>query len=104
MLVLRLQFCSLSQTFIFSDKGRDMVDFLHHGLSFHLAREFNYKDDDADIKVRIERAFLMTDIHARKIGVMSSGSTVALCLIKVQRLFSLDLISESLQRARCCLL
>jgi len=67
--------------------GRDIVDFLEHGLAFHVARELRGDnggggDDDDDLKKRIERAFLMADIHSRQAGLITSGSTVAMCLIK----------------------
>lgn len=58
------------------------MNFLEHGLSFHVAQELAI-DDDSDIQTRLQRAFLMTDIHARHAGVMTSGATVAACLVKV---------------------
>jgi serine/threonine protein phosphatase PrpC len=60
--------------------GRDMVDFLEHGLNWHVAREL-HAPDDSDMKTRLERAFLMCDIHARQAGIMSSGATAAICLV-----------------------
>ena len=78
--------------------GRDMVTFLRDGLIHHVAYELTVEDDDNDaenrntnaskdsfddMRRRLERAFLVTDIHARQSGILSSGSTVALCLIKV---------------------
>ena len=61
-----------------------MVDFLEHGLSFHIANELNTVDETVDIETRLVRAFLMADIHAKKAGVNSSGATVATCLVKVR--------------------
>lgn len=64
--------------------GRDMVDFLEHGMSFHIAQELAFADDGTlDMETRLVRAFLMADIHATKAGVKSSGATVAVCLVKV---------------------
>jgi len=73
--------------------GRDIVDFLEHGLSYHMARELQHtatttsseedEGDDVSLQTRIERAFLMADVHARQSGLLTSGSTVALCLVKV---------------------
>jgi hypothetical protein len=40
--------------------------------------------DDVSLKTRLERAFLMTDIHARQAGVIHSGATVACCLVEVR--------------------
>jgi hypothetical protein len=59
------------------------VNFLEHGLSFHVAQELAF-EDDSDIQTRLQRAFLMTDIHARHAGVLTSGATVAACLVKVR--------------------
>lgn len=62
--------------------GREIVNFLEHGLSFHVAQEMAI-EDESDIQTRLQRAFLITDIHARHAGVLTSGATVAACLIKV---------------------
>lgn len=59
-----------------------MVDFLEHGLSFHVAQELAVPD--VDIEQQLVRAFLMTDIHAKHAGIAASGATVALCLVKVR--------------------
>lgn len=64
--------------------GRDMVDFLEHGLSYHIAQELSVVDDTINMETRLVRAFLMADIHATKAGVKSSGATVAICLLKVR--------------------
>eukprot|EP00934_Nitzschia_sp_Nitz4_P004749 Nitzschia sp. Nitz4//scaffold328_size19456//7898//9144//NITZ4_008720-RA/size19456-processed-gene-0.21-mRNA-1//-1//CDS//3329547971//4739//frame0 len=64
--------------------GRDMVEYLEHGLSFHVAQELQV-DDDATISERLERAFLMADIHSKQLGVKTSGATVAVCLVKKPR-------------------
>lgn len=63
--------------------GREIVNFLEHGLSYHVAQEMAV-DDESDIQTRLQRAFLMTDIHARHAGVLTSGATVAACLVKVR--------------------
>jgi hypothetical protein len=63
--------------------GRDMVDFLEKGLIHHVAEELGCQKDNADTATRLERAFLMADIHSHQAGVQSSGATVAVCLIKV---------------------
>mmetsp|Transcript_35551 Transcript_35551/g.51948 ORF Transcript_35551/g.51948 Transcript_35551/m.51948 type:complete len:315 (+) Transcript_35551:167-1111(+) len=67
--------------------GRDMVDFLEEALVPNIAQELNYKDPtltehDNDILIRLERAFLLTDIQSRMAGLVTSGATVAICLIK----------------------
>jgi hypothetical protein len=102
--------------------GRDMVDYLEHGLVFHVGEELRAapisttqedydvgggdrdneehrqdENDDGnanshptrtndviinDIPIRLERAFLMADIHSKTLGVKTSGATVALCLVK----------------------
>jgi hypothetical protein len=60
-----------------------MVDFLEKGLTHHVAEELGCQKDNADTATRLERAFLMADIHSHQAGVESSGATVALCLVKV---------------------
>lgn len=65
--------------------GRDMVDFLEHALSHHLAQELLI-DESVPLSTRLERAFLVTDIHALRSGITSSGATVACCVIQVSEL------------------
>mmetsp|Transcript_15472 Transcript_15472/g.38528 ORF Transcript_15472/g.38528 Transcript_15472/m.38528 type:complete len:390 (-) Transcript_15472:1468-2637(-) len=119
--------------------GRDCVDYLEHGLVFHIAEELKapgssspssssseqetftgtearsgggggphheeeHRQDEVlvttgshhqkneegevvidDIPSRLERAFLMADIHSKCLGVQTSGATVALCLVKRHR-------------------
>jgi len=60
------------------------VDFLEQGMTYHVSQELSCTADDAPISVRLERAFLMADIHAKQAGVQTSGATVALCLVKVR--------------------
>ena len=63
-----------------------MVEYLEHGLQYHVAQELQQQDDDggddaSSIAVRLERSFLMADIHSRQLGVSQSGATVACCLV-----------------------
>ena len=82
----------------FRTKGRDMVEYLEHGLLFHIAHELKHRgheshdqknnenddhDDEATILERLERAFLMADIHSNQLGITTSGATVAVCLVQV---------------------
>ncbi|KAL7579622.1 hypothetical protein ACA910_007986 [Epithemia clementina (nom. ined.)] len=81
--------------------GRDMVDFLEHAMPFHVAQELEDDDDSPliiidnndnknitkkqalpSMETRLERAFLMADLHARQVGITASGATVAICLVK----------------------
>ena len=62
--------------------GREMVEYLESFLAYHLAAELKH-DDDAPMQVRLERAFLVADIHATQCGVSTSGATVVTCLVKV---------------------
>ena len=62
--------------------GRDIVDYLERHLSRNLAQELAHDDDAADVATRIERALLLTDIQSRRANLMTSGSTVVLCLTK----------------------
>ena len=61
-----------------------MVDFIQHALPFHVAQELDtLEGEEEDRKQKVLRAFLMADIHARQVGILSSGAAVALCLIQV---------------------
>lgn len=60
-----------------------MVDFLDAVFLPNVATELNHDDPQADIRSRLERAFLFTDIQSRMMGVQTSGATVALCLVDV---------------------
>jgi hypothetical protein len=60
-----------------------MVEYLEHGLSYHVAQELKCQDD-ATMATRLERAFMMADIHSNQLGVTMSGATVAVCLVKVR--------------------
>ena len=64
--------------------GRDMVDFIQHAMPFHVAQELDTLDDeDEDAhKLKLLRAFLMADIHARKLNITSSGAAVAVALVQ----------------------
>lgn len=62
--------------------GRDMVEYLEHGLSYHVSQELKCQDQ-ATILQRLERAFLIADIHSTQVGVTMSGATVAVALVKV---------------------
>ena len=62
--------------------GREMVEYLESFLSFHVAEELRH-NDGADVATRMERAFLIADIHATQCGVSTSGATVITCLLKV---------------------
>ena len=59
-----------------------MVEYLEHGLSYHVAQELQCPDQ-ASILSRLERAFLIADIHSNQIGVTMSGATVAVGLVRV---------------------
>lgn len=53
-------------------------------MPFHVAQELDTMEGDEETrKLKVLRAFLMADIHARKVGITSSGAAVALCLVKV---------------------
>ena len=60
--------------------GRDIVDFLEEALADNVARELAH-DDDASVETRLQRAFLMTDIQSKQMGLVTSGATVAVCLL-----------------------
>lgn len=62
--------------------GRDMVDYLEHGLEFFIAQELR-REDNSDMATRLRRSFIMADVHAAQQGVKTSGATVVVCLVKV---------------------
>ena len=54
-------------------------------MPFHVAQELDTMEGDEETrKMKILRAFLMADIHARKVGIISSGAAVVICLIQVR--------------------
>ncbi|VEU43784.1 unnamed protein product, partial [Pseudo-nitzschia multistriata] len=86
--------------------GRDIVEFLEDALLFHVSAELQIDPPENvvagsgssaststggrekrttthgdSIPARLERAFLITDIHSKTMGLMSSGATVAMCLV-----------------------
>ena len=77
--------------------GREIVDFLEAHLSSNIAQELRHdvsptkegdycsreKDRSASILERIECGFLLTDIQSYQAGLMTSGATATVCLIKV---------------------
>lgn len=59
-----------------------MAEYLEYFLAHHVAQELNH-NDDATIATRLERAFLLADIHAKQCGVSAfCGATVLVCLVK----------------------
>lgn len=58
------------------------MNFLEETLAENVARELSHKDDDdASMETRLERAFLMTDVQSKQMGLNTSGATVAVCLV-----------------------
>jgi len=57
------------------------VEFLEPFLCENIAEELNCIDND-DILRRLERAFLITDVQSKMMGIQTSGATVVVCLIK----------------------
>ena len=71
-----------------------MVEYLHEALSFHVAQELSHNDGD-DLPTKLERAFLIADIHSKTVGVQLSGATVAMCLIQVSTVYIMHISSLS---------
>mmetsp|Transcript_92538 Transcript_92538/g.188396 ORF Transcript_92538/g.188396 Transcript_92538/m.188396 type:complete len:386 (-) Transcript_92538:2127-3284(-) len=80
--------------------GRDIVEFLEDALLYHVSEELQTEQQTDDPSIgndvnddiqtittndsipdRLERAFLMVDIHSKARGLTNSGATVALCLV-----------------------
>ena len=65
--------------------GRDIVEFLEDGLLYHVSHELQIEERDplsnGSILARLERSFLMADIHSKALGLTNSGATVAVCLV-----------------------
>jgi serine/threonine protein phosphatase PrpC len=92
---------SSSSVVVVIPSGREMADFLRHAMAFHVAEEMEYgqqlqqqqqqqhnNEDDAKDKKKddnlmrqLGRAFLAADVHAKQVGIATSGATVAVCLI-----------------------
>jgi serine/threonine protein phosphatase PrpC len=59
------------------------VEFVQHAMPFHMAQELDTMEGDEETrKLKVLRAFLMTDIYARKVGILSSGAAVAVALVQ----------------------
>ena len=61
--------------------GRQIVDFLDENLERNIALEL-LQPDEADIKERLMRAFLITDMQSRRNDITVSGATAVCALIK----------------------
>ncbi|KAL3919859.1 MAG: hypothetical protein SGILL_003540 [Bacillariaceae sp.] len=69
--------------------GRQMVEYLEDGLLFHVSAEMNAPEMEAregsdggvTTLQRLERAFLMADVHSKTLNITTSGATVAVCLV-----------------------
>ncbi len=73
--------------------GRDIVEFCEDGLLYHVCQELQIEEKDPNndgdddnvsddsIHARLERSFLMADIHSKALGLTNSGATVAMCLV-----------------------
>jgi serine/threonine protein phosphatase PrpC len=61
--------------------GRQIVDFLDETLERNIGLEL-LQPDDADIKERLMRAFLITDMQSRRNDITVSGATAVCALIK----------------------
>lgn len=61
--------------------GRQIVDFLDETLERNIGLEL-LQPDDADIKERLMRAFLITDMQSRQNDITVSGATAVCALIK----------------------
>jgi hypothetical protein len=76
------------------EQGREMVDFLKYALHYHIGQEWNMTNVPPNehlscVKEQLERAFLITDIHAQHAlqqttATHLSGATVAICLLQVR--------------------
>jgi len=61
--------------------GRQIVDFLDENLERNIALEL-LQPDNADIKERLMRAFLITDMQSRRNDITVSGATAVCALIR----------------------
>ena len=62
--------------------GRDNVNFLEDALADNVAEEIRHKDG-ANMTTIIERAFLLAYIQSSMAGIMTSGATVAICIVNI---------------------
>ena len=61
--------------------GRQIVDYLEEGLEMNISTELQ-QPDDASILDRMSRAFLITDMHSRRLNITTSGATAVVALLK----------------------
>lgn len=61
--------------------GRQIVDFLDDALEKSIINELLLQDD-ANIPMRLVRAFLITDMQSRQLNITTSGATAVCCLLK----------------------
>lgn len=60
--------------------GRQIADFLETNLEETILQELKLQDD-ADVQERLTRAFLLTDMNAKKLGITTSGATAVSALL-----------------------
>jgi serine/threonine protein phosphatase PrpC len=61
--------------------GRQIVDYLEEGLEINVSTELQ-QPDEASVLDRMTRAFLITDMHSRRLNITTSGATAVVALIK----------------------
>lgn len=75
--------------------GRQIVDFLEEGLETNISNELQ-QSDDAGVLERLTRAFLITDMHSRRLNITTSGATAVSALLKTNFSASGEIISKML--------
>lgn len=60
--------------------GRQIVDFLESALEENIAKEVQ-ESDDAPMSERLTRAFLITDMQSKRLGITTSGATAVSALL-----------------------
>jgi len=61
--------------------GRQIVDYLEESLEANVSNELQQLDE-APIKERLTRAFLITDMHSRRLNITTSGATAVVALLR----------------------
>jgi serine/threonine protein phosphatase PrpC len=61
--------------------GRQIVDYLEEGLEANVSNELQ-QQDEAPVLERLTRAFLITDMHSRRLNITTSGATAVVAMVK----------------------
>jgi serine/threonine protein phosphatase PrpC len=82
--------------------GRQIVDYLEHGLESMVIEEFLFEDDASHLE-RITRAFLRTDMNTKVLDITTSGATAVVTLLSRDSAGNRRIISANVGDSRAVL-